>query len=56
LSKAAQADCRKRFSQDRMVRQTLGLYDALLVGHPIPASEQADSLKGRAAQALIPQS
>jgi glycosyltransferase involved in cell wall biosynthesis len=56
LGKTAQADCRKRFSQDRMVRQTLSLYDALLVGHPIPASEQADSLKGRAAQALIPQS
>jgi glycosyltransferase involved in cell wall biosynthesis len=56
LGEKAQADCRKRFSQDRMVRQTLSLYDALLVGHPIIAAEQADSLKGRAAQTLIPQS
>jgi glycosyltransferase involved in cell wall biosynthesis len=56
LGKTAQADCRKRFSQDRMVRQTLSLYDALLVGHPIPISEHADSLQGRAAQALVPHS
>jgi glycosyltransferase involved in cell wall biosynthesis len=56
LGKTAQADCRKRFSQDRMVRQTLSLYDALLVGHPIPGSEQVDSRQGRAAQALIQQS
>ncbi|OLC95389.1 MAG: hypothetical protein DMG35_12035 [Acidobacteria bacterium] len=56
LGDTAQADCRKRFSQDRMLRQTLSLYDALLVGHPIPVSEQADSRQGGAAQALIPQS
>jgi glycosyltransferase involved in cell wall biosynthesis len=56
LGKTAQADCRKRFLQDRMVRQTLSLYDALLAGHPIPFSEHVDRLEGRAAQTLIPQS
>lgn len=56
LGETAQADCRKRFSQDRMVRQTLSLYDALLVGHPLPVSEGVDGLQGRAARALIPQS
>jgi glycosyltransferase involved in cell wall biosynthesis len=54
LGKTAQTDCRKRFSQDRMVRQTLSLYDALLMGHPIPVSEQMDSLQGRTAQGVDP--
>lgn len=56
LGKTAQADCRKRFSQDRMVRQTLKLYDAILVGHPFPVSEHVDSLQGGATQELIRQS
>jgi len=56
LGKTAQANCRRRFSQDRMVRQTLSLYDALLVGCPIPISEQVDNLQGRGAQELIEQS
>jgi glycosyltransferase involved in cell wall biosynthesis len=50
LGEAAQADCRKRFSEERMVRQTLSLYDALLVGQPILVSEQVDSLQALAAQ------
>jgi glycosyltransferase involved in cell wall biosynthesis len=56
LGKTAQADCRKRFSQDRMVRQTLSLYDALLVGHPVPVSEQSDNRQGSATPELIRQS
>jgi|SRR5215472_9715892 len=52
LGKTAQVDCRNRFSQDRMVRQTLSLYAALLLGHPIRVSEHVDSLKGRAMHAL----
>jgi glycosyltransferase involved in cell wall biosynthesis len=56
LAKTAQADCRKRFSQDRMVRQTLSLYDVLLVGHSVPISQQVDNLQGRPARELIRQS
>jgi glycosyltransferase involved in cell wall biosynthesis len=56
LGETAQADCRKRFSQDRMVRQTLSLYDALLFGHPVPIPEQVDMRQGRATQELIRQS
>ena len=56
LGKTAQADCRKRFSQDRMVRQTLNLYEAILVGHPFPVSEHVDGLQGGATQELIRQS
>jgi glycosyltransferase involved in cell wall biosynthesis len=56
LGKTAQADCRKRFSQNRMVRQTLSLYDALLVGHRVPVSEQLDNRQGSATPELIRQS
>jgi glycosyltransferase involved in cell wall biosynthesis len=56
LGETARADCRKRFSHDRMVRQTLSLYDALLVGHPVPVPEQVDNRQGRATQELIRQS
>ena len=50
LGKTAQADCHKRFSQDRMVRHTLSLYDALLAGHSFPAvSGHVHNLQDRTA-------
>ena len=55
LGEAAHADCRKRFSQERMVVETLRLYDALLTGDSIPAPEHAERLPGQA-RALIQQS
>jgi len=55
LSKTALPDCRKRFSQDRMVRQILGLYDALLSDHPSPASNHLEGLRGLPAGPLIQQ-
>jgi L-malate glycosyltransferase len=51
LGETAQADCQKRFSQDRMIDQTLSLYDALLVGHRIPIGTGWQS-PGTAGQAL----
>jgi glycosyltransferase involved in cell wall biosynthesis len=54
LGEAAHADCRMRFSQERMIVETLRVYDALLIGDPILTPEHAASLPGRA-QTLIQQ-
>jgi glycosyltransferase involved in cell wall biosynthesis len=39
LGAAAQAECRARFSQERMVREILDLYDKVAAGRPLRGSE-----------------
>jgi len=41
LGKAAQDDCRERFSKARMVRQTVKLYDVVAAGKPVNDSLRA---------------